>query len=224
MSFDVQFRKRVQGDGHSFALDVAFASNSACTVLHGPSGAGKSLSLQAIAGLLRPETGRILVEGEALFDADKGVDLPARSRGLGYLFQNHALFPLLNVRQNIAFGLQRSWLNPSADIGGDAVEQWLDAFELRGVARQRPHELSGGQRQRTALARALVNRPRALLLDEPFSSLDPELRERMRDELAALLERLRIPMLMVSHDREDLARFGDTRVLVRDGRIERVDT
>ena len=124
------------------------------------------------------------------------------------------------MRQNIAFALKRGWLNPSRHEGGEAVDRWIQAFELERVAQQRPHQLSGGQRQRTALARALVNEPRALLLDEPFSALDPELRGRMRAELDTLLARIGMPMLMITHDPEDVARFGDRRVMLREGVVQ----
>ena len=219
MSFDVQIRKRVSSAGRSFDLDVRFKTEARCTVIYGPSGAGKSLTLQAIAGLLKPDSGRIAFNEVPLFDSGAGINVAAKSRHFGYLFQDYALFPRLNVRQNIAFGLQRGWLNPSRKTAGEAVDRWLKAFELNEVAEQRPHELSGGQRQRTALARALVNEPRALLLDEPFAALDPELRERMRDELQALLGRIDIPMLMITHDPEDLARFGEARLMLRGGVI-----
>ena len=219
MSFEVQIQKRVTGGGRSFELDVSFRTDARRTVIYGPSGAGKSLTLQAIAGLLKPDAGRISCDGQPLFDSAARVDLPARERGFGYLFQDYALFPHLNVRQNIAFGLQRGLLNPPSKVAVRAVQRWLQAFELERVAGQRPHQLSGGQRQRTALARALVNEPRALLLDEPFSALDPELRERMRDELHTLLDRIDIPMLMITHEPADLARFGQMRLLLRDGRI-----
>ena len=216
--FDVQVRKRVSSAGRSFDLDVSFKTEAKRTVIYGPSGAGKSLTLQAIAGLLKPDAGRIAFNGDALFD--EGVNVAAKSRGFGYLFQDYALFPRLNVRQNIAFGLEKSgWLNPSRKGANEAVEHWLHAFELDEVAAQRPHELSGGQRQRTALARALVNEPRALLLDEPFAALDPELRGRMRDELQTLLDRIDIPMLMITHDPEDLSRFGEARLMLRGGVI-----
>jgi len=216
MSLSVRIRKQLGG----FALDVAFETAARRTVIYGPSGAGKSLTLQAIAGLLRPDSGRIVLDGDTLFDSDTGLDLPARARRLGYLFQDYALFPRLNVRQNIAFGLRRGWLNPSPRAADAAVAHWIGLFELDRVAEQKPHELSGGQRQRTALARALVNDPRALLLDEPFSALDPALRERMRDELQALLDRIDIPMLMITHDPEDLARFGEARLLLAEGRLQ----
>jgi len=219
MSFEVRIRKRVEGGGRRFELSVAFATDARRTVVHGPSGAGKSLTLQAIAGLLKPDEGTIRIDGKPVFDSASRIDVPARQRGLGYLFQDYALFPQLTVRQNIAFALKRGWLNPSRHDGGEAVDRWIQAFELERVAQQRPHQLSGGQRQRTALARALVNEPRALLLDEPFSALDPELRGRMRTELDMLLERVGIPMLMISHDPEDVARFGDRRILLRDGTV-----
>jgi molybdate transport system ATP-binding protein len=219
MGFDVRIDKTFHGERRSFRLQVNLRTQSRRTVIFGPSGAGKSLTLQAIAGLQRPDSGRIVFDGETLFDSATAVDVPARRRGFGYLFQDYALFPKLSVRQNIAFGLQTGWRNPSAAGGGAAVERWLQAFELGDVAAQRPGELSGGQRQRTALARALAPSPRALLLDEPFSALDPELRDRMRVELDALLRRIDIPVLMITHDPEDLGWFGDAAFHLRDGMV-----
>ncbi len=219
MSFRVEIDKVVRSERRSFHLRVRFETHAKRTVIFGPSGAGKSLTLQALAGLLTPDAGRIVFGTETLFDAAAGIDVPARLRGFGYLFQDYALFPRLNVRQNIAFGLQTGWRNPSAQVADEAVERWLQAFELGEVALQRPAELSGGQRQRTALARALVHSPRALLLDEPFSALDPDLRDRMRAELDALLRRIDIPVLMITHDPDDLARFGDEAFYLRDGAI-----
>jgi len=219
MSFDVDIAKTVRSERRSFELRVRFRSDAKRTVIYGPSGAGKSLTLQALAGLLRPDHGRIMVDAELLFDSDAGVDVPARERRVGYLFQDYALFPHLSVRQNIAFGLHRGWRNPSRQAGGEAVERWLRAFELEDMAAQRISELSGGQRQRTALARALVNSPRALLLDEPFSALDPELRERMRNELDELLTRIDVPIVMITHDPEDLVWFGERSFYLHDGAI-----
>ena len=219
MSFDVDIHKAVNSGRRSFALRVRFRTSARRTVIFGPSGAGKSLTLQALAGLLKPDSGRIAFGGEVLFDGASGVDVPARQRGFGYLFQDYALFPKLNVRQNIAFGLSHGLRNPSAKVDGTAVDRWLRAFELVDVAGQRPTDLSGGQRQRTALARALVHSPRALLLDEPFSALDPELRERMRSELDELLQRIDIPVLMITHDPEDLDWFGEEALYLRDGMI-----
>jgi molybdate transport system ATP-binding protein len=127
------------------------------------------------------------------------------------------------VRQNIAFGLQRGWRNPRARVDSAAVRYWLEAFELDAVAQQFPHQLSGGQRQRVALARALAPQPDALLLDEPFAALDPALRERMRAELGALQRRLAIPMLMITHDPEDVRVFGDHVLRMEHGSMLRVE-
>jgi molybdate transport system ATP-binding protein len=219
VSFDVNISKIVGGGRRRFLLSVRFRTQARRTVIYGPSGAGKSLTLQALAGLLTPDSGRIAFADQVLYDSTAGIDVPARRRGFGYLFQDYALFPQLSVRQNIAFGLRSGWFNPSRHAGGEAVERWLRAFELGDVAAQRPDELSGGQRQRTALARALVNAPRALLLDEPFSALDPELRDRMRNELDQLLERLDIPVVMITHDPDDLAWFGEQALYLREGAI-----
>jgi molybdate transport system ATP-binding protein len=219
MSFDVDIRKTVSSPQRRFELQVRFTAHARRTVIYGPSGAGKTLTLQAIAGLLRPDAGRIAFNGETLFDSGARVAVPARQRRFGYLFQDYALFPQLNVRQNVAFGLRSGWLNPLRDAGGEAVERWLAALELTPVASQLPHQLSGGQRQRTALARALVAAPRALLLDEPFSALDPALRERTRDELDRLLAQIDIPLLMITHDPDDLRRFGEQVLQLRDGAV-----
>ena len=138
---------------------------------------------------------------------------------MAYLFQDHALFPHLTVRQNIGFALRRGWLNPGHQHTHERIERWLDAFALRPQADQYPAELSGGQRQRTALARALVTEPRALLLDEPFSALDPALRNTMRHELLALQRQLQVPMIVITHDPEDAALLGQHVVQLRDGRV-----
>lgn len=220
MNFDVDILKTVTSAARrSFELQVRFKTSARRTVIFGPSGAGKSLTLQAVAGLLAPDRGRIAFGGEVLFDSAAHIDVPARCRHFGYLFQDYALFPKLNVRQNIAFALQSGWRNPGTRAGGDAVERWLRSFELTQVALQYPGELSGGQRQRTALARALAHSPRALLLDEPFSALDPALRQRMRRELDELLQRIDVPVLMITHDPDDLAWFGDQTLYLSDGAI-----
>lgn len=215
--FDVDINKRVGSPRRYFNLRVRFATQGQRTVIYGPSGAGKSLLLQALAGLLRPDSGRISFDGEPLFDSTAGTDVPARARRFGYLFQDYALFPHLDVRQNVAFGLHDGWRNPGSKLRVEAVERWLAAFELQEVAHQHPADLSGGQRQRTALARALVNTPRALLLDEPFSALDPALRLTLRRELDQLLTSLDIPVLMITHDPDDLPWFGAQTLQLRDG-------
>ncbi|GAP34983.1 ABC transporter ATP-binding protein [Piscinibacter sakaiensis] len=219
--FDVDLVHAVHSGPRRFDLRLRFETTARRTVIYGPSGAGKSMTLQALAGLLRPQGGHVRFGGETLFDAARGVDVPARRRGFGYVFQDYALFPHLSVRQNVAFGLQRGWRNPSPRARDPRVEHWLRRVELAEVAHQRPAELSGGQRQRAALARALVQQPRALLLDEPFSALDPALRRRLRIELDALLHEVAIPVVMITHDPEDLAWFGEHTLALEGGR--RVD-
>jgi molybdate transport system ATP-binding protein len=191
--------------------------------VYGSSGAGKSQMMKAVAGLMTPDSGRIELAGRCLYDSAGGVNLPAQQRKVAYLFQDYALFPHLNVRQNIGFGLQRGWRNPLARVDGEAIRYWMEAFELDHVAHQYPHQLSGGQRQRVALARALAPQPAALLLDEPFAALDPALRDRMRAELGALQRRLEIPMLMITHDPEDVRAFGDHVLRMENGSIFRVE-
>jgi molybdate transport system ATP-binding protein len=215
----VDIRKALRAGARTFQLDAQFESPGKRVVIYGASGAGKSQVLKAIAGLSRPDSGVIELAGRRLFDSGARIDVPARNRRVGYLFQDYALFPHLNVRQNIGFGLQRGWLNPSPRGEPAAVRYWLEAFGLAEVAHQRPAQLSGGQRQRVALARALVAEPDALLLDEPFAALDPALRVRMRTELDALQRRLDIPMLLITHDPDDAATFGGHVLTMAGGRV-----
>jgi molybdate transport system ATP-binding protein len=217
---DIDIRKTLRSGKRTFQLQVRFQSHSQRIVLFGPSGSGKSLTLKAIAGLVRPDHGHIRLDDTVLFDAGHGVNLTPQARRVGYLFQDYALFPHLNVRQNIAFGQARGWLNPGTDAHSDAVDYWLQAFDLRHLAHQLPVELSGGQRQRVALARALVAQPSALLLDEPFAALDPDLRVHLHGELDRLQQHLQIPMVLITHDRSDAEVFGDHIVRLRDGAVE----
>lgn len=213
-------RRLVYAKGH-FELAVSFRSASRCVALVGPSGAGKSQTLRIIAGLARPDRGRVEIAGRVHVDTSLGIDTPAQARALGFVFQDYALFPHLSVRQNVAFGLRHGMRNPPRGVAHAAVDRWIDAFGLRGVAWHLPSELSGGQRQRVALARALVTHPRALLLDEPFASLDRNLRERLRDELDRLRSELDIPLLLITHDEDDVARLADDVVHLDHGRVVR---
>jgi molybdate transport system ATP-binding protein len=219
MPLAVDIRKTLRTAERQFTLDVSFTASAQRMVLFGPSGAGKSLTLQAIAGLLRPDEGTITLHGDALFDSARGIDQKPQTRRLAYLFQDNALLPHLNVRQNIGFGMHAGWLNPGRRFSDPQIDYWLDALDLRSVAGHHPAHLSGGQKQRVALARALVAQPRLLLLDEPFSALDYALRERMRRELSDLQTRLDIPMLLITHDPDDVAAFGDQVVQVHDGSV-----
>ncbi|MET3430909.1 molybdate transport system ATP-binding protein [Herbaspirillum seropedicae] len=219
MSLDLQIQKQLHAGDRRFALDLSLVSASQRIVLYGPSGAGKSLTLKAIAGLMRPDSGHIRLNGRTLFNSNEGIDLPVQGRNVAYLFQDYALFPHLSVAQNIAFGLARGCFNLRRPAQHPAVAKWLRAFELDDIAHSRPAQISGGQRQRVALARALVAEPDILLLDEPFSALDLSLRERMRAELAELQTQLQVPMLLITHDPADVEALGQTVFELRDGRL-----
>ena len=224
MQLDIDIRKTLRSGQRVFQLNARFSTEGQRVVVVGPSGAGKSQLLKAIAGLVRPDSGHVRLDGQTLFDAQTRVNLPPQARNVAYLFQDYALFPHLSVRQNIAFGLARGWCNPRRDHASETVDYWVDAFHLGEVAHQVPHELSGGQRQRTALARALVAHPRALLLDEPFAALDPDLRVALRTELDALQRRLQVPMVLITHDPQDVAVFGEQVLHMRAGQIESPDS
>ncbi|MCU0774769.1 MAG: ATP-binding cassette domain-containing protein [Ideonella sp.] len=217
---DVDLHATVSDGRRRFDLAVSFASEAPVVALYGPSGAGKSLTLQAMAGLLRPTAGHVRIGGRTLFDAAQGVDVPAARRGVGYLFQSYALFPHLSVRDNVAFGL-RQWLGRLQADDRRRVDELLEAFGLTAMAHSRPSTLSGGQQQRVALARALACNPSALLLDEPFAALNPMLRQKLREELAAVRARWGIPAVMITHDIDDVLALANVAFLVEDGRVVR---
>ena len=216
---DVVLKKTLVSDSGEFELDVSFETESRRLVLLGPSGAGKSLTMRIIAGLIKPDAGRIIVDGRVYFDKKARVHLPACARKTGLLFQDYALFPHLTVGQNIAFGLSKGWLNPSKQDSSPEVVEWIQKFELGAVALNYPHQISGGQKQRVALARALVANPHVLLLDEPFAALDQALRARMREEVSLLQKELNIPMILITHDEQDAFVLGDHVIRLAQGRV-----
>jgi molybdate transport system ATP-binding protein len=218
MSLVLDVEKTLHSGQRRFTLQIRWQTDARRIAVFGPSGSGKSLLLRLIAGIERLDRGHIELDGRVLHDSAAGVDLAPRARGLGYVFQDYALFPHLDARQNVAFGLHRRLLNPSRRARDAAVEHWLEVLGLREVAGLYPAQLSGGQRQRTALARALVTGPRALLLDEPFAALDPALQCELRDELDRLQRQLDLPVLLISHDPEDARRFGEALLEIRDGK------
>jgi len=183
-------------------------------LLIGPNGAGKSVLLRLLLGVLPPDAGRVALEGRVLFDAERGVDLPAEDRELGYLPQDYALFPHLSAIENVAFGLSRL---PRAERLPRA-RAWLERLGVAHLAGRFPAGLSGGERQRVALARALARGPRALFLDEPFASLDPIARRDLRVSLREWLRDWRLPALIVSHDPADAVLAGRIAV-IEQGRV-----
>jgi len=208
MTVSVRLQHRFDG----FALDVGFDAPAGVTALFGPSGSGKTTVINAVAGLLRPEAGRIVVEGRVLLDTAAGVMLPPHQRRVGYVFQDARLFPHLTVRQNLAFG---RWFSP----GGIAMEEVVALLGLEALLSRRPAGLSGGERQRVAIGRALLSNPAILLMDEPLAALD----EARKAEILPYLENLRdqtaLPILYVSHSVSEVARLAGQVVVVQAGRV-----
>lgn len=217
MQIDLKLRKTLQSGQRRFELNLQLQSQAQRIVIHGPSGAGKSALLKLIAGLIQPDDGHLRVSGDTWFDSNERINHKPQSRQLGYLFQDYALFPHLTVRQNIGFGLTKNWTNPYRSVMDERIAYWMKAFSLTGLEHQLPAALSGGQRQRTALARTLITEPKLLLLDEPFAALDVDLRVQLRQELDQLQRQLGIPMILITHDLEDIRAFGDAVYCMRDG-------
>ncbi|MBL8352331.1 MAG: ATP-binding cassette domain-containing protein [Burkholderiaceae bacterium] len=217
--WQVEVRKQLRLGASRFELDLRFSSEARRVVLYGPSGAGKTQTLRMIAGITPPDSGVIRVAGRTLLDTAGRVSLSPQDRQVGYVFQDYALFPHLTVRQNIAFALRGGWRNPARHGPEPRVDRWIEQFRLQDVAGHFPHQISGGQRQRTALARALVGEPVALLLDEPFAALDRSLRQRLRQELLELQQSLDLPLLLITHDDEDVECLAQSVVRIDGGRL-----
>lgn len=209
---DVTLKHRRAG----FALEAEFDLHGArVTALFGPSGAGKSTIIAAIAGLFRPEFGRITIAGETVFDSQSGLFVPPRERRIGVMFQDLRLFPHLSVEANLLYGWRRASSRPSR---GNA-EEVVELLELSHLLKRKPRALSGGERSRVALGRALLMGPRALLLDEPLASLDAALKAEILPFLENIVRETRIPMLYVSHALDEIARLADRMVLLDHGRV-----
>jgi molybdate transport system ATP-binding protein len=202
----------------AFALDVAFEASPGFTVVSGPSGSGKSTLLAAIAGFVRPVRGRIAVGPETWFDADQRVHVPPQKRHVAIVFQSLALFPHLTALENVAYGAPRSL---GREARRDLALGLLGRLRVVHVATRRPSTFSGGEAQRVALARALAMRPLAVLLDEPFSALDPKLRRDLVSEVRDVLAELQVPVILVTHQPEEASEPGDRFVQLDDGRVAR---
>jgi molybdate transport system ATP-binding protein len=199
----------------SFLLDVAFDVAPGITIMFGPSGAGKSTVLDCIAGLVRPDDGSIATGTDILFDSAGNVHLPSQRRRVAYMFQKAALFPHMTVRQNVAYGLDKL---PAAERAS-RVQQILAAMHIEGLLQRTPSEISGGEAQRVALARSLVTLPRVLLLDEPLTGLDALLKSAIVDDLRAWNAAQRIPILYVTHNRDEVDALGERVIALDHGRV-----
>mgnify|MGYP000305949243 CR=1 FL=1 len=217
MSLEVHIEKKLNG----FTLRSDFTAGNTATAILGASGCGKSMTLRCIAGIVKPDKGRIVLDGRVLFDSEQHIDLPPQQRGVGLLFQNYALFPNMTVEQNILCGLkaERDKAARKARCAGI-----LRALRLEELASRRPAELSGGQQQRTALARILVGKPKILMLDEPFSALDSYLREEVEGEVGSLLAGFDGTALLVTHNRDEAYRLCRDMIVMDGGQVLRTGT
>lgn len=212
MSIYVDIEKKMG----SFFLDVKLEAGNETLALLGASGCGKSMTLKCIAGIEKPDKGKIIMDGVTLFDSERRINLPPQKRRTGLLFQNYALFPNMTVEQNICAGIKRAGL---AIKQKESVRETMERFEITDLAKHYPFQLSGGQQQRVALARLLVSNPKGLLLDEPFSALDSHLRLRLEQEVREILKEFGKTVLLVSHDKDEVFRMSDSIALMHQGKI-----
>lgn len=211
---EIEIKKRLRDFDLLLKMDVGSGQTM---MLVGDNGCGKTTLLNLIAGLDRPDAGRIALDGRALYDSDLGIDLPPEVRGIGYVFQSYALFPHLSVFDNVAFGL-RTRKMPAAEIDL-RVKEHLQGAGLWDIRRAKAAEVSGGQKQRVALARALIIEPKLLLLDEPLSALDVRRQAAMREELRETIRACGVPCIIVTHDLRDVVYMGDYACLLERGRV-----
>ena len=207
MALEVRIQRRFD----EFKLDVEFQSDSRRIGILGASGCGKSLTLKSIAGIERPETGKIKAGEKVFFDSERKIFLPPQERKVGYLFQNYALFPTMTVEKNIGIALRCGKKEKEAKVW-----EMIERFSLQGLEKKLPGQLSGGQQQRAALARIMIYEPEMILLDEPFSALDSYLKEQTQRECLELLQNYPGTVILVSHSRDEIYRFSE-EVLVMDG-------
>lgn len=209
MSLLVDIRKEFQG----FSLNMQLETEDKEVLgILGESGSGKSMTLRCIAGIVKPDSGKIVLNGKTLFDSEKGINLPPRSRNVGLMFQNYALFPHMTVEQNIAAGVRDKQKHEAQ------IAKMLRLLHLEGLETRRPWQLSGGQQQRVALARMMAAEPEILLLDEPFSALDGRLRQEIESDFAEALDTFTGPAVLVSHNFNEIYRYSTRTAVVSGGK------
>ncbi len=211
----------VTKDFGEFQMHIQLETNGGVTGLLGGSGSGKSMTLKCVAGIVTPDAGQIVLNGETLFDSQKGINLPPQKRHVGYLFQNYALFPNMTVRQNLLAGARRHENRAEAER---RMQIGMGQFALEGLEERLPSQLSGGQQQRVALLRMLISNPRILMLDEPFSALDSYLRWQLERTIAQVTAEFDGTTLFVSHDRDEVYRLCDHIAIIEAGRVEQAAT
>lgn len=214
IDIDVKIDLNTQNGKKEAHYKLHIHSNEFIT-LFGKSGAGKTTLLRLIAGLEKPKSGHIVVNDEVWFD--NKINLSPQKRGVGFVFQDYALFPTMSVEKNLLYACKNSFHKAN-------VAKLLKLVELENLSSAYPHQLSGGQKQRVALARALINEPKILLLDEPLSALDNEMRQKLQGELLAIHKEFKIPALLVSHDISETIKLSDKVAIIEDGKVERYDT
>ena len=196
-----------------FHLKTAFSSSTSATGILGASGSGKSMTLRCIAGIEKPDRGKIVINGRTVFDSAQKINLKPQERRIGYLFQNYALFPTMSVRENIGCGYRGEKAEKEKRI-----EDFIERYHLEGLENRLPSQLSGGQQQRVALARMMIGDPEAILLDEPFSALDGYLKDVLQKDMKEFLNQYQGDMLMVTHSRDEAFRFCNELMLLQEGR------
>ena len=215
MELEVRIRKKLK----EFELDVEFDVSSGCTGLMGSSGSGKSMPFKCIAGIEEPDSGRIVLNGKVLYDSAHKINLPPQKRHVGYLFQSYALFPNMTVIKNIEEASRASGLSKKESVS-KALDM-LERFKIKELSYRYPRQLSGGQKQRAALARLMAGNPDAILLDEPFSALDEDLKEGLIDEMKGLLESVDKPEILVSHNKDEVTKLCESLYKIHKGRLIR---
>ena len=218
MALEVDITKKLDG----FFMHMQFRAEQEIFAILGASGCGKSMTLKCIAGIEKPDEGRIVLDGKVLFDSEKKINLPPQKRKVGYMFQDYALFPHMNVSDNVGYGLKIRKV-PKAEIA-ERVEQALRLVQLEGYGKRMPDQLSGGQKQRIAIARAVINEPKVLLLDEPLGALDLKLRRQMQLELKRLQKQLGITFIYITHDQEEAINMSDRIGVMHEGILEQLGT